>query len=329
MRYTPPLLAMLSLVGCKTYDPLYCDEDHRCTDPSRSFCDVNGDYPASEGVGRTCIADPSAVAGDAGADDGGAEDAAPLPDGSLVDAGACSWSRLAKLANVNRPGDEDEFVGSVDGGGLTLYFWRSDQFFRAERAAADQPFGQPFALEFDAEDLSNPEVSETGLELFFTDAGNASIGRAARATTDAAFVGREDTGLDGYSPSLSGDGLSIYYAASGGLQQATRKAVESPWSEPRLVLSTGVGAFWDVDVSPDGLRVLLVDNPLGSPIHPLQVAERSSLDVEFSPPVPVDPAILFAEAVSYSYAGWTADGRELVVTVARDSQVDMFHSVCR
>ncbi|HKE13584.1 MAG TPA: DPP IV N-terminal domain-containing protein [Kofleriaceae bacterium] len=67
----------LLLCAC-TADPLYCDEDTRCTDPDRPFCDLNGDYPASEGVGRTCIPDPHADAGAGDADaetGGGARDA--------------------------------------------------------------------------------------------------------------------------------------------------------------------------------------------------------------------------------------------------------------
>ncbi|HKE16234.1 MAG TPA: hypothetical protein VKB80_15280 [Kofleriaceae bacterium] len=48
--------------GCKV-DPLYCDESHHCSDPALSFCDLNGEYPASEGVPRTCIADPRADGG--------------------------------------------------------------------------------------------------------------------------------------------------------------------------------------------------------------------------------------------------------------------------
>jgi uncharacterized delta-60 repeat protein len=48
--------------ACKV-DPLYCDGSHRCTDPERPFCDLEGNYPASDGVARTCIADPNADGG--------------------------------------------------------------------------------------------------------------------------------------------------------------------------------------------------------------------------------------------------------------------------
>jgi alpha-tubulin suppressor-like RCC1 family protein len=65
--------ALPLVLGCKAYDPLYCDAEKRCTDPDRPFCDVNGDYPASEGVGHTCIPEPDSADADAapGTDAGG------------------------------------------------------------------------------------------------------------------------------------------------------------------------------------------------------------------------------------------------------------------
>ena len=45
--------------ACSKPDPLYCDEDTPCEDPDRPFCDLHGDYPASDGIDRTCIAEPS------------------------------------------------------------------------------------------------------------------------------------------------------------------------------------------------------------------------------------------------------------------------------
>lgn len=312
----------LALMACKVYDPLYCDADKPCLEPDRPFCDTTGVHPASGGIARTCIPDPLVVAEDAGPADAGSPSGG---DGAPVDAGPCSWSRLAKLANVNR-GGESEFVGSIDGEGRTLYFWRSQQFFRAERAASGQPFGEPVALEFDAEELTNPEVS--GLELFFHDAVTRTIGRASRPAPDAAFVDPEDTGLTGQSPSLSGNGLSMYYVRADRPHRATRSAVGSPWSKPEPLLQ-GEELILDVDVSPDELRVLLVSNALAGPVHPLLVAERPSVDVAFSQPVPVDPAILFPEEVFYTYSSWTGDGRELIVTVFQDGESDLYFTVCR
>ena len=61
--------------GCQTKTSGYCcvtqsvcDENGGggvvtpCTDPSAPFCDEQGTYPASHGVGRTCIPDPNQTA---------------------------------------------------------------------------------------------------------------------------------------------------------------------------------------------------------------------------------------------------------------------------
>ncbi len=67
------LIVVSAAPACKVYDPLYCDGPDGCTDPARSYCDLEGEYPASEGVARTCIPDPFAADGgpDDGGDDGG------------------------------------------------------------------------------------------------------------------------------------------------------------------------------------------------------------------------------------------------------------------
>jgi hypothetical protein len=80
------MAAALALAACKVYDPLYCDEKTECTDPARPFCDLAGEYPASDGVARTCIPDPDpeADAGPDGADgdDDGSDGGGSAPDAS-------------------------------------------------------------------------------------------------------------------------------------------------------------------------------------------------------------------------------------------------------
>jgi uncharacterized delta-60 repeat protein len=48
----------VALSGCSKPDPLYCDSNTPCDDPERPYCDLEGEFPASEGLGRTCIAQP-------------------------------------------------------------------------------------------------------------------------------------------------------------------------------------------------------------------------------------------------------------------------------
>jgi hypothetical protein len=58
MRLATFVAACIALAACKVKDPLFCDETHPCTDPSRPYCDLAGTYPASESVAKTCIPSP-------------------------------------------------------------------------------------------------------------------------------------------------------------------------------------------------------------------------------------------------------------------------------
>lgn len=58
MRLTLSACSVLAF-GCSTPDPLYCDEDTPCEDPELPFCDLEGAYPASDGISHTCIAEPA------------------------------------------------------------------------------------------------------------------------------------------------------------------------------------------------------------------------------------------------------------------------------
>jgi hypothetical protein len=77
--------ALLATVSCKVKDPLYCDSDTPCTDSERPFCDLNGEYPASDGIKHTCIPSPFSDGGPDG--DGGAGDASELGIAQLATAG--------------------------------------------------------------------------------------------------------------------------------------------------------------------------------------------------------------------------------------------------
>lgn len=122
------------LAACKVYDPLFCDEDTPCSDPARPFCDLKGEYAASDGVARTCIPSPFDA-------DGGAPDAAISSDASarrvidlaigpdrscaiFEDGGLRCWGsnengKLGYPADVDRVGDDENpfEVGDVSTAG--------------------------------------------------------------------------------------------------------------------------------------------------------------------------------------------------------------------
>ena len=310
----------VALIGCKVQDPPYCEENTPCTEMDRSYCDVRGEFPASGGVGRTCIADPF----DDQEQDGSVDsDAPPGIDAGAADAGACRWSRLSRLANLGDGGG----IGSVNAEGTTIYFHRDGSFWRATRDSPTQPFREPVQLDFDAEGLNEPEVSSTGLELFFRVVDGDVIARATRPTLDAAFIGREPTGLTGQGASLSGDGLSMYFVSRQlYVQRATRTAIGEPWSEPDTILATG--DHFSLDVSPDGLRLLVVENPFSLPVHPVLVSERQSLDEAFQPAVPVDPDILLPDQATYTLARWNAAGDLIIASVSVGSETHLYYAAC-
>ncbi len=88
------LVGLVLLAACKRGDALYCDETTPCTDPDRSYCDLLGEYPAANGVGRTCIADPN----EPGQPDAGIM----LPDATVVcsESSECSSERPICRSNL-------------------------------------------------------------------------------------------------------------------------------------------------------------------------------------------------------------------------------------
>lgn len=115
----------IAATGCLKKDPLYCDENTPCTDHERPFCDLEGEFPASEGIRRTCIPSPF--------------DAGPVPDAgsgrrvvdvvlgpertcALLDDGAVRcWGKehLGHPAGIAPVGDDEHpyEVGDVPTGG--------------------------------------------------------------------------------------------------------------------------------------------------------------------------------------------------------------------
>jgi hypothetical protein len=330
------LLLLASGTGCTKYDPLYCDESMSCTDPARPYCDLAGEYPASDGVARTCIPSPfdAGMGTDAGgsAADGGAQPDARVPSDA---ASPCTWAPLSRLANVNFM-NEAEYPGSVDSGGLTLLFDRAgtgpgDGFYVATRGGLGEAFGTPSLID----ELSNdgvfresPEVSSSGLEIFDTVVSGSSIERATRSTPTGTFGTPQATGLRGISPALSPDGLAMYFigAGDGVVKVSTRTAIGEPWSSPITILPTT--GYYGLDVSPDELRLLLTNNPFDPAPFPIAIASRASTDEEFGAPIPVNEEILVPDADNYSVSKWDATQTHMVVSVILNGEQDLYYSVC-
>lgn len=334
--FAAALLTLLSLGACTTYDALYCDEDRSCKDPARPFCDLAGEYPASDGVARTCIPSPfdagdgaTADAGSGDADGGAGSDAGPPTDA----AASCNWSSLSRLANINTP-EEAEFVGSLDSNGSTLLFNQSgtgpgDGFYFATREAADQAFDEPTLvseLSGDGVFRADPEISSTGLEIFYRVVDGSAIETATRASAAGEFGTPSDIGVVGSSPALSADGRSLYFLQEGGVQRVVRRAVGEPWGNPRTVLPANGALYISIDISTDELRVLLTSIEIEP--FPILVAGRNSVDDDFGEPLPLNEDLLLPGAAIYSASKWGASERQMVVSLQAEGELDMYYSIC-
>ncbi|HKE20656.1 MAG TPA: hypothetical protein VKB80_37535 [Kofleriaceae bacterium] len=333
MRRSTLLPVLLSFAACTKYDPLYCDESMSCSDPARPFCDLAGEYPASDGVARTCIPSPF----DAGAPDGGGaaadasagkQDAAAGGDAATV----CRWAPLSRLANVNS-NTGDDYAGSLDADGLTLLLARvgtaTDGIYVAARNSVGQVFGPPTLIDEligDGADLFEPELSPSGLEILYRNDG--SIDSATRSSPQGKFGTPAPTGLEGLSPSLSGDGLHLYFIATTNfsVQRATRTAIGAPWGPPESVIATG--GYFSVDVSPDELHLLLDHPSSGTPETTILIADRSSTEEDFGPPVPANEELFTPGLSGFISAKWDGSRTRMVATGQVDPNFDVFYSEC-
>lgn len=105
------VVCVVALVGCKQRVELYCESHADCAEWGLDFCDLEGDYPASEGIGRTCIDNPF----DASIPDGGLDAG---PDAGDVPATCDPGSRVCdgdRLVICDEAGQVSEFQDCAAG----------------------------------------------------------------------------------------------------------------------------------------------------------------------------------------------------------------------
>ena len=273
--------------------------------------------------------------------DGGSSEpdaAEPEPDAGLP---ACRWGELSAdpFAQVNGPDYEES--GSLTGDGLSIFFTRfpvtgqdfTADVFEADRESVDQPFGaaRPVAGGSKAEeDEFELEISGDGTEIFFLRLSD-DILSARRPAPGAPFGTVATTGLLGFSPSLSGDGLALYFIDLDftRIMRATRTAIGQPWETPVDV--GGVGGFDAIDVSADQLQLLL-SRPADGISQTVAIASRASLEEPFGAPISAgDVFRLEDDIASFVHASWDADRRHIVVSVELlqgDTGADLYLSTC-
>jgi WD40-like Beta Propeller Repeat len=281
---------------------------------------------------------------DAGPADGGTPDAAPpLPDGNDGGGGgdggapACEWSQLTTAPFDMLNTDAFEESPTLTGDAKTMLFTRFSpngdpvEIFEATRSGPDAPFEDVrFVEELQSEDPEaiELEISADGTEIFFLRSSDTIVS-ARRASPGATFGEVESTGLLGFSPTLSGDGLSLYFIDTGltRIRRATRSAIGEPWDDP---VDVGpMGLFDSIDVSPDELR-LLMSRP-GPDAQPVAIASRSALDEPFGAAESAGDVFLLDEDISpFVQADWDASERQIVINFDLDNgnAADLYLSNC-
>jgi hypothetical protein len=253
----------------------------------------------------------------------GSPDAAQPADAPAPDA-ALTWSPFTQVA-VNYAGSTRVPVPSGDG--LTLYFLAdvssmTDVFdlYSASRASTADGFGVATALlnvNVAGEDARYPDVSEDGLELYYSKGDGGPIMVATRSNTSSAFAAPAPvaTGIAGNFPSISGNKLALYYIAvqqgkiDGTVMRTTRAAVGEAWSAPAPVTVTGaIQIYSAIDISSDELALLRAPtlSPLG---HNVLISRRASKTAAFDQ-TEVAQAIDLS-GVAIAGARWSAHDTEI------------------
>src|SRR5262249_2552593 len=234
MKTASILLALVcALAGCKTKDLLYCENDTYCDRfAGKTFCDVHGEYPESEGIGKTCIAPPfdAAVPDAASIDSRASTPDAPVD--TMPDAKPCS-ALIAFLAK-NAAGHLNIFTMTADGQNVTnltmnnsgddsLFMWSPDGQYLAF-ASSRGGRTKIYTMTKDGSDLVNvsndqthyhsyPAWAPSGIQLAFN--------RENLNTIDIMTANRNGTGLQNLtndtsldeSPAWSPDGQLIAFSS--------------------------------------------------------------------------------------------------------------------
>jgi hypothetical protein len=284
-------------------------------------------------------ADPAAPDADPSAPDAdpGAPDATPPPDALPP----CTWRAGIIVPNANSATYEGG--ATVSASGKTLLYNRlialesDSDIFIAKRDSLGSPFRTGIRLPnvntvnvFD----DAPELSDSGLEVFFTrtvpETANYQLWTARRETEDGDFGAPGQVGVNGFSSSLSGDGLSLYYVdpTTRFVRRIKRERIGGPWGEPRDVMAT---IYRGIDISANELSILLSDGPVRFDQPPLAVATRNTPDEPFGPAKPIEGVVLPGDQALTKQAAWRSGEREMFLEMHVAGGVgntDIYSAVC-
>ena len=215
-----------------------------------------------------------------------------------------------------------DYEASISADGLSLFFDSTrpgesggDDLWVTSRASVSDPWGEPVNLGPTVNSSANdwsPSISADGLELYFNSFnrpggyGNYDIWVTRRTTKDEAWGAPVNLGppvngsaWDG-SPSISTDGLELYFNSSrGGYGKGdtwvTRRAtINDPWGEP-VNLGAVVNSSEDENlpfVSADGLSLFFrSERPGGYGSGDIWVTRRATINDPWGEPVNLGPTV--------------------------------------
>ncbi len=180
---------------------------------------------------------------------------------AVLDERTGRYSPPRPLTEVNT--DDTEASPSLSESGLELYYTLgADKILRTARASLAAPFATPEELTRGA---YGPDLGSGDLDLVYSGTVESVFGVAirSRSSLDTAFgapkiIPSITLGDNAGWPSLSGDGLELYYQSgeTKPIFTARRPSREEPFAAPVALPELGNAA--DPDVSPDGQWLLYV-----------------------------------------------------------------------
>jgi len=252
-----------------------------------------------------------------GAPNDGATDAAQLDAGP--DAQLAEWTTPQVVENVNSTSSDSD--PSIAASGLELFFNSNRQggeglldIYVATRASISVPFGAAAPIEIvnSSGNEVAPEISADGRELYFERAGSGIL-VSRRANAAAAWGEPVTTGVSGRFPSLSADGLTMYYAVSScdpACMATSIRASNTPaaaWGPPQPLVLPGGLFYSSIDASANGLALLLSHPGLPGGTQ-LVVATRATVNSGWTAIYNI-PSLSFVS--SYDNPSWGPNDREV------------------
>jgi len=242
-----------------------------------------------------------------------------------------------EVPNVNT--SSEELNASISADGLSLYFISNRpggvggrDIWVTTRETTDHNWAEPTNL---GPTINTPagewgvSISSDGLSLYFDTSQNGSaaiddLWVATRATTEddwsnpVSLGPTVNSGADDYVPSISADGLALYFTSGPGrggygnydLWVTTRATKDDPWGTPENLGPTVNSSAYDLDpgISSDG-RTLFFARGYGTGQTEIWVTRRATTDDPWGEPMKLGSTI--NRLTSQGYPNVSADGSTL------------------